>query len=128
MTTKNAKFDATAVGARRIAAEKVDVAATTGAAAAAMIGAGIGTFVMGLMTTGAVLSEGLNGFLAWYTPAGPLSGKTGIALIAWLISWVLFHTLWKGKDVELGKAFNITLALIALGVLLTFPPIFESFE
>ncbi|HEX6387511.1 MAG TPA: hypothetical protein VF177_22815 [Anaerolineae bacterium] len=101
---------------------------TTGPAAAALVASGIGTLVIGLMTTGAVLSEGLSNFLNWWDPAGPLTGKTGVAVIVWLISWIVTHTLWKDRDSDLGKAFTITLILIGLGVLLTFPPVFEAFE
>lgn len=101
---------------------------TTGPAAAALVASGIGTLVIGLMTTGAVISEGLKTFLNWWDPAGPLTGKTGVGVIVWLISWIVTHTLWKDRDSDLGKAFTITLILIGLGVLLTFPPVFEAFE
>ena len=100
----------------------------TGPAAAALISSGLGTFMIGLMTTGAVLSEGLKNFLNWWNPAGPLTGKAGVGILVWLISWAFMHSAWKEKDYELGKAFTITLVLIGLGLLLTFPPIFEAFE
>jgi len=100
----------------------------TGPAAAALIASGIGTLVIGLMTTGAVLSEGLKNFLNWWNPAGPLTGKVGIGIIFWLVSWILMHTMWKNRDYDLGKAFTITLVLIGLGLLFTFPPVFEAFE
>jgi len=105
-----------------------DAAVTTGPAAAALISSGIGTLVIGLMTTGAVLSEGLKNFLNWSNPVGPLSGKTGLGILAWLISWGVMHSMWKDKDSNLEKAFMATLILIGLGLLLTFPPIFEAFE
>lgn len=109
-------------------AERTEAVVTTGPAAAAMIAGGIGTLFVGLMTTGAVLSEGLSNFLNWWNPAGPLTGKTGIGILAWLVSWFLLNTIWKGKDYDLNKAFTVTLTLIVLGLLLTFPPIFEAFE
>lgn len=110
------------------ATEAVETAVTTGPAAAAMISGAIGTFVIGLLTTGAVLSEGLKEILNWWNPAGPLTGKTGVGVIAWLISWFLLNTIWRDKEYDLNKAFIITLILIALGVVLTFPPVFEAFE
>lgn len=105
-----------------------DGAATTGAAAAAMVGGGIGGLVLGLLTTGSVISEGLKTFLTFSPAVGSLSGKTAVAIVAWLISWALLNTLWKGKDYDLDKAFRITLVLTTIGILLTFPPIFEAFE
>ena len=100
----------------------------SGPAAAAMISAGVGSLVVGLMTTGAVISEGLKEALKFYGPAGPLSGKTTVGLIAWLISWAILGTIWKDRKYDLTRAYMITLVLVGIGVLLTFPPIFESFE
>jgi hypothetical protein len=100
----------------------------TGAAAAAMISSGVGTLVLGLMTTGAVISEGLKNLLNWWNPAGPLTGKTGVAVIVWLLSWFLFNAVWKGKEVNLNRVFTTTMILIGLGLLFTFPPVFEAFE
>jgi hypothetical protein len=108
--------------------EVVETAVTTGPAAAAMISGGIGAFVIGLLTTGAVISEVLRNALNWWNPAGPLTGKTGVGVIAWLICWALLNTVWKGKDYDLRKSFIITLVFLALGLILTFPPVFEAFE
>jgi len=81
------------------------------------------------MTTGAVLSEGLNNLLNWWDPAGPLAGKTGIGVATWLISWRILHSLWRGtREVSFGKVFAATLILVCLGFILTFPPVFEAFE
>ena len=99
-----------------------------GPAAAAILTAGVGSAVIGLMTTGAVISAGLKSALNWWSPAGPLTGKTGAGVIAWLVSWIILHTLWKDEDVALVRVLVVTLMLLALGLLLTFPPVFEAFE
>ncbi|HRQ41580.1 MAG TPA: hypothetical protein PLD25_26980 [Chloroflexota bacterium] len=59
-------------------------AVTTGPAAAALVSSDIGVLTIGLMTTGAVISEGLRNALNWWNPAGPLTGKTGVGVILWL--------------------------------------------
>lgn len=99
-----------------------------GAAAAAILAAGIGSFILGLVTTLAAMSEAVASGLNWYRPAGPLSGKTSLAVIVWLVAWVVFHTRWKDTQIPFNHIFIITLVLIGLGLLLTFPPIFEAFE
>jgi len=99
-----------------------------GPAAAAILSAGVGSAVIGLMTTGAVISAGLKSALNWWGPAGPLTGKTGVGVIAWLVSWIVLHILWKDEDVALVRVLVVTLVLLALGLLLTFPPVFEAFE
>lgn len=110
------------------AKEEVSAKVAIGAATAAFLSSGIGTLVIGLMTTGAVLSEGLKNALNWWNPAGPLTGKTGVGMLAWLVSWIILHTLWKDKEADFNKVFVITLILIGLGFVLTFPPVFEAFE
>lgn len=100
----------------------------TGPAAAALVSAGIGTFVIGLMTTLAAAFAGLRNALTWYNPAGPLSGKTGVGVIVWLVAWIVLHSMWRGREANLGRAFTWAIVLIAAGFLLTFPPVFEAFE
>ena len=59
-----------------------------GAAAAAIVAAGIGVSCFGLLV---VLSEALpaiGGALNLITAVGPLSGKVAIALIVWLVWWL----------------------------------------
>jgi len=99
----------------------------TGPAAAAVVAAGIGTFVIGLMTSLAETFERVGTALAWVDGVGSLSGKTGVGVIAWLLAWVILHAAWKGKEANLGRAFTWTIVLIAAGFLLTFPPVFDLF-
>jgi hypothetical protein len=101
---------------------------SNGTAAAAMIAGGIGTLMIGLLTTGSVIISGLKDLLNFWSPAGSLTGKTSIGILVWLISWVILNSLWKDRDYDIGKALTITLALVGIGLLLTFPPIFEAFE
>lgn len=102
-----------------------------GPGAAAMISAGFGIFVLGFLTTGAVISSGLKSFLLWWEwgqGVGPLAGKSTIAMIAWIVSWVILYLLWRNKDVVLKTAFYIGLGLGILGAIGTFPTFFELFH
>jgi fluoride ion exporter CrcB/FEX len=102
-----------------------------GPGAAAMLAAGIGIFVLGLLTTGAVISSGLKDFLLkweWGQGVGPLAGKTTIASLAFFASWGLLHMAWRNKDVDIKKIFMIGLILGILGAIGTFPTFFEAFE
>jgi fluoride ion exporter CrcB/FEX len=101
-----------------------------GPAAAAMVAAGIGIFVLGLLTTLAVPWTDLKGFLADFQlrqGVGPLAGKTTLAVIAFVVSWGALHYSWREKDLDLKKMFYIGLVLGLLGALGTFPPFFERF-
>ncbi len=99
-----------------------------GIAAAAMIAGGIGSLMIGLLTTGSVIVSGLKDLLNFWSPAGSLTGKTAISILVWLISWAILNSLWRDRDYDIRKALTITLALVGVGLLLTFPPIFEAFE
>jgi hypothetical protein len=101
---------------------------SSGVASAAMIAGGIGTLTIGLLTTAAVISSGLKDLLNWWNPAGALTGKSSVGVLVWLISWVILGLKWKDRDYDLGKALTITLVLLGVGLLLTFPPVFEAFE
>ena len=106
---------------------KNDQAITNGRASAALLAGGIGGFTVGLMTTLAAASKGLSTSLNWYSPVGPLSGKTSVAVILWLFSWLILNQLLKNKDTQFGKVASIAITLLFLGVLLTFPPFFDLF-
>ncbi len=108
-------------------ATQMQSAKPTGPGAAAVLAAGTGTFTIGLMASLAGASAGLNNALNWYGPTGPLSGKTGVGVVAWLLAWIILHAAWKSKNVNFGRAFNWALALVILGFLLTFPPVFGLF-
>ena len=92
---------------------------------AAILASGVGAFAVGALVilheTGLFVSPSL------YAPAGGLSGRTTFAVIAWLIAWSVLHVRWQQRVVSPRPVFRLTLALIALGVLGTFPPIWELF-
>ncbi|HSJ83192.1 MAG TPA: hypothetical protein VLA91_05175 [Acidimicrobiia bacterium] len=101
-----------------------------GPGAAAMLAAGIGIFVLGLMTTLNEVSEGLHDWLQSFEMGrgvGPLAGKTIVAVIAWLIAWLILAAIWRGKEMDIKRVFWIGVVLGVLGGILTFPPVFLAF-
>jgi hypothetical protein len=98
-----------------------------GAGAAALLAAGIGVFATGLMTTLAEASPAWGNALNWWNPVGPLSGKTGVGVIVWLIAWAALHARYRHADVTLDRALTWTWILILMGFLGTFPTFFGLF-
>jgi fluoride ion exporter CrcB/FEX len=101
-----------------------------GPAAAAMLAAAIGIFVLGLLTVLSEASVALHDWLETWElgrGVGPLAGKTTIAVIAWALSWLILGVALRRKDVNLEAWFTTFVVLGTLGVLGTFPPIFLSF-
>ena len=98
-------------------------AGANGAAVAAFLAAGIGAFAVGVMV---ILNEsGLFEAPALYEPAGGVSGRTTIAVVIWVIAWAVLHSRWRDRQVESRRVHLASLLLIALGVLLTFPPVWR---
>jgi len=107
---------------------RADSAKADGVAAAAVLASAIGVFITGSLTTLAEISQLLKTALAWSGAVGPLIGKTGVGVIVWLIVWSILHAIWRGKEVNFSAIYTVSLILIALGWLLTFPPVFEAFS
>ena len=110
--------------------EQAETRVATGEAAAAFLAGGIGCFVLGLLVTLAAMPAlvDLKNALNWSNPVGPLSGKTGVAIIAFLLSWGIAHVTMREKEVNLKTYVIVAGVLTALGFLMTFPPFFELFE
>jgi hypothetical protein len=100
----------------------------TGPASAAFVAAGVGCLALGVFTTLAEISVGAKNLLNWWNPAGPLTGKTGMAIVAWLAAWVVLHVMWKGQTDGFGGRLKMSLILIAMGLIGTFPTFFEMFS
>lgn len=98
-----------------------------GPPAASLIAAGIGAVTLGLFTTLAEASTGIKDFLQWNDRVGPLSGKTILAAIAYFASFLILGFASRGKTFALRSVLIAAGVLVLLGVLLTFPPIFQAF-
>lgn len=96
-----------------------------GAVWAALLAASIGGFAMGFVV---LLNEaGIFAAPSLYGPSGGVSGRTTIAVVVWLVSWVVLHTRWKARHVEPGRIRTAMLVLLALGLVGTFPPVWSLF-
>jgi len=95
--------------------------APNGSGAAAILSAGLGCFLLGLLTVLGDQSAGIKALLNFYKPAGPLSGVTTTAIAAWLIAWAVLQRVWRNRDVPFGRIRWIAFALLALGIVLTLP-------
>lgn len=101
-----------------------------GPGAAMMISAGIGIFVLGVLTVLSEASPGTRTWLQtweWGQGVGPLAGKTTLATLAYFASLALLWALWRKKDFNLKLAFYVGLGLGVLGALLTFPTFYQMF-
>lgn len=99
-----------------------------GPVAAVMLATGIGTLVLGILTVLSEASEGIHEFLEFSERVGPLSGKTIFAAIAFAVSWGGLHLALRDREVEWRPLTIALVALVAIGLVLTFPPFFQLFK
>jgi hypothetical protein len=92
---------------------------------AAMLAAGIGCFFFGIITDFSEASKAIEGILSFSAGVGALSGKSIVAIVIWLVSWAILASKWKDQSVEFAKIYKVTLILIGLGILGTFPLFFD---
>lgn len=100
---------------------------TNGSGAAAVLAAGIGAFVLGLLSIVADKIASLKSLFVFYQPTGPLSGVTTMAVVAWLLAWAILEMRWRKQNVNLTRINTAAFLLLGLSLLLTFPPIAELF-
>ena len=98
-----------------------------GSVAAAVLSCGFGCFLLGVLAVAADGSKGLAAALNFYTPAGPLSGVTTVAITLWLACWAVLAIRWKSKHIAFAKVSATAFVFLALGLLLTFPPFGDLF-
>ena len=95
--------------------------------AAAFLAGGFGVLVLGVLTTLSEASNAVSDWLKFSSSVGPLSGKTIIAVAAWIGAWIVLSVLLRRKDPSPRTVYWLTGVMVAVGVLGTFPSFFEKF-
>lgn len=98
-----------------------------GPIAAAIIAGGVGAAALGVVTTVAEASTDVKDALEWNADVGSLSGKTLVAVIVWLVAWAVLHVMLRQRPYETRRALVVSLVLIGVGVVGTFPTFFQAF-
>ena len=93
-----------------------------GPLAAAILSAGLGCFALSVFAIIADASKPVARFFTFYLPTGPLSGVTTTAILLWMFAWFFLARIWRNKAVAIAKVNTAAFLLLALGILLTFPP------
>ena len=104
------------------------IALPNGPAAAAILSAGIGCFLVGLFALAGDAFASVNAFFTFYKPTGGLSGVTTCAIIVWLASWFILSRRWNSKTVSIGTVNLVSFLLLVLALLLTFPPFMDLLQ
>lgn len=95
-------------------------------AAAALLATGIGCLIFGMLTAMTEASQAVADGLTFMPKVGPLSGKALSAAIAFVASWKLLAFTLRGKEPDEKRVFAAMWLMVAVGVVLTFPPVYQS--
>jgi hypothetical protein len=102
--------------------------APNGSLAAALVSAGLACAVFGLLVMVSERFEALGeGALVMSEGVGALSGKAVVATVVYLAVWVVLHRRVGRRTVDLAGWLRATGILVAVGLLATFPPVFQLF-
>ena len=97
--------------------------------AAALVAAGIGSATLGHAIAAVGASTTVEKWAAMGTAAGSLTGKALGATLVFFLAWsILRVALGADRRVSARACLGVTWALVALGVLLTFPPVYGLFH
>ena len=101
-----------------------------GPVSAALLAGGIGCAAMGLITLIYEINDksAFAKSLAWNKGVGGLSGKSMLAIIIFFLSWAILHYVWKDKETNFARISSIAIALLFVGLIGTFPPVWELFK
>lgn len=101
-----------------------------GPVSAALLAGGIGCAAMGLITLIYEINDksAFAKSMAWNKGVGGLSGKSSLAIIIFFLSWAILHFVWKDKETNFARISSIAIALLFVGLIGTFPPVWELFK
>src|SRR5215470_14536504 len=99
-----------------------------GPGAAAILAAGIGSAALGVFALAGDAFPAINRFFNFYKPSGALSGVSTVAVIVWLVAWYVLARRWATATVAMAQVNVAAFMLLAVGVLLTFPPFMDLLQ
>jgi hypothetical protein len=99
-----------------------------GHGAAAIVAAGVGCAMIGILALAGDASPAVNKALTFHKPTGALSGVTTVSILVWLVSWFILSRAWRAKNVNMVSTNIIAFGLLLVGLLLTFPPFMDLLQ
>ncbi len=104
-----------------------EVLRPSGPAAAVVLASGAGSFSLGLLSVLTAASQQVSDALTFSDRVGDVSGLTAVSAVVFFATWGVLAVAWRRADPPLLRVAAASAALIALGLLGTFPPFFNAF-
>jgi hypothetical protein len=100
----------------------------SGPGAAAILAAGAGSLALGVLALAGDAWPRVKAAMILWKPTGPLSGVTTVAVAVWLAVWLVLSRRWARREVDLAAITWAAFAMLAAGLLLTFPPFMDLLQ
>lgn len=101
---------------------------TNGPGAAAILSSAVGCFVLGALALAGDAVPSVAPALNVWKPTGPLSGVSDVAIIVWLLVWVVLARAWATRSVNWGAVKAASIVMFVAALLLTFPPFMDMLQ
>ena len=99
-----------------------------GPGAAAILSSAIGCFVLGILALAGDAFPSIARALNVWKPTGPLSGVSDLAIIVWLLVWLVLARAWARRTVDWGMVKVASVAMFVAALVLTFPPFMDLLQ
>jgi hypothetical protein len=110
----------------REAARPAELDRPFGPAAAVVVAAGLAAFVLGLLSVLTAVSASVSDALTLSERVGDVSGLSVAVAVVFFGAWGGLFAAWRESDPRFGRVAATAAALVALGLLGTFPPFFDA--
>jgi hypothetical protein len=114
-------------GLRGVGADLSGAGRRSGPAAAAVLAAGIACFADGLLSILSAASGSVTEALTLSERVGYVSGLSTATTATFLAAWGGLAIVWRHADPPLARVALVSGVLVGLGLLATFPPVFNAF-
>lgn len=104
-----------------------ETARPSGPAAAVVLAAGLACFTLGVLSVLTAASGSVSEALTLSERVGDVSGVSTAAALVFFAVWGGVTLAWRRADPPLARVAAASAALVALGLLGTFPPVFNAF-
>jgi hypothetical protein len=99
----------------------------SGPAAAVVLAVGIACFALGVLSILTAASGAVSDVLTFSERVGDVSGLSTVTAVTYFVAWGGFAILWRRADPSLARVATVSGVLVGVGLLGTFPPIFNTF-
>jgi hypothetical protein len=98
-----------------------------GPVSAALLAGGIGSAVIGIVTL--IHKTNINANFVdnrvRSNPVGALSGESSYGILAFFLAWAILYLVWKDRETNFTWVSSIAVALLMLGLVGTYPPVWH---